>query len=530
MKSFVMISALMLVVALVYAQCNLDWATIAGGILSDRGYDVSVDQNNNIYLTGSFAGLAAEFGGASLISEGGDDIFVAKANSSGNWLWARRAGGSLADRGRAITTNADGVSYVTGHFRGDANFSDEWISSQGYEDVFVAKIDANGNWEWAVRAGGDSYDYGYGIATDASGNCYVTGSFVGTASFGSTNLFSNGSTDVFIAKLSPDGNWLWAVQAGGNGSESGEDVTIDNYGNVYLTGYFRNTASFGAFSQTSAGGEDIFVARLNSSGNWLWAQRAGGESNAAAYGICHDDAGYCYITGDYWGDVAFGSYPLTGGNEVFIAKIDSGGNWIWAIRTISDETNQAWDIDISCNGHLFIAGQHYSEITFGTHTLLSAGSYDAFTAMANTEGNWLWAADGGGIATDYCGGVATDAAGSAIAVGDFYDEAVFSPLNLISGGSHDVFIVKYNLTPVPAAPQNLQISVLGNDVFLQWDPVDQDIYGNSLIPSYYLIFRSDNPVGEYVPVMQSQQTSVVDIGAGSLPVGFYRVSAETNQF
>ncbi len=136
-------------------------------------------------------------------------------------------------------------------------------------------------WSWAERAGGSSNDYGYGIAVDSSGNAFVTGYFRGSsADFGSTTLNSSGASDVFVAKLDSSGNWLWAERAGGSSADYGSGIAVDSSGNAYVTGFFRSpSADFGSTTLNSSGAYDVFVAKLDSSGNWLWAERAGGSSN-----------------------------------------------------------------------------------------------------------------------------------------------------------------------------------------------------------------------------------------------------------
>jgi len=120
-------------------------------------------------------------------------------------------------------------------------------------------------WNWARIAGasGDFTDLGYGISTDFTGNIYVTGYFKDTATFGSYPLTSSGDSDIFVAKLDPNGNWLWVKKAGSSGTDVGKGVSTDTNGNVYVTGYFQNTASFGSFDLVSFGGKDIFVSKLD---------------------------------------------------------------------------------------------------------------------------------------------------------------------------------------------------------------------------------------------------------------------------
>ena len=132
------------------------------------------------------------------------------------------------------------------------------------------------NWHWAKQAGGTSSEYGYGIAVDGSGNSFVTGSFNGTASFNGTSLSSVGGNDIFVAKYDAKGTLLWAKKAGGSNSDYGYGIALDGSGNSYVTGSFRDMASFNGTSLSSSGASDIFVAKYDASGAFQWAKQAGG--------------------------------------------------------------------------------------------------------------------------------------------------------------------------------------------------------------------------------------------------------------
>ena len=245
------------------------------------------------------------------------------------WEWATQAGGTGWDRGYAITTDATENCYVTGYFKVTATFGDITLTSSGDDDIFVAKMDANGNWQWATRAGGNSEDVGYGITIDDTGNCYVAGFFNGTATFGDITLTSSGGADIFVAKLDSDGNWLWATRAGGSSWDEGNGITIDDAGNTYVTGSFYQIATFGSYSITSSGNKDIFIAKLDSDGNWLWATEAGGSGFDDGDGITTDNEGNSYLTGRFEETASFGSYSLTrnGSGDIFVSKMDAAGNW-----------------------------------------------------------------------------------------------------------------------------------------------------------------------------------------------------------
>ncbi|NQV17956.1 MAG: SBBP repeat-containing protein [Armatimonadetes bacterium] len=124
-------------------------------------------------------------------------------------------------------------------------------------------------WQWAIQAGGILADEGRSITVDDAGNSYITGTFGGTATFGSYTLYSSGENDIFVAKMDAIGIWQWAIQAGGISDDSGYGITIDDAGNSYVTGYFKDTATFGSYTLASSGWEDIFVAKIDTNGNWL---------------------------------------------------------------------------------------------------------------------------------------------------------------------------------------------------------------------------------------------------------------------
>ncbi|MCK4695233.1 MAG: SBBP repeat-containing protein, partial [Candidatus Cloacimonetes bacterium] len=243
-----------------------------------------------------------------------------------DWQWATHAGGTDVDIGYGIAIDNAGNSYVTGYFAETANFGSYSLTSGGWRsDIFVAKMDVNGNWLWATQAGGTDHDVGYGITIDDVGNIYVTGWFNDIATFGYFSLNCSGDNDIFVAKMDADGNWLWATQAGGTFYDEGNSITIDATGNCYVTGSFGDIAFFGSYFLTSSGDWDIFVAKMDVNGNWLWATQAGGTDHDFGYGITIDDSGNSYVTGYFENIAFFSSYFLIGygDNDIFVAKMDA---------------------------------------------------------------------------------------------------------------------------------------------------------------------------------------------------------------
>ncbi len=365
------------------------WAEQAGGTNNDLGKNIAIDSEGNSYVTGHFVSIAF-FGSTSLTCNGMEDIFIAKMDTNGNWLWAKQAGGTNSDLGKSIALDSTGNSYVTGNFEGTATFGSTSLTSIGDTDIFVAKMDADGNWLYAISAGGSCFDFGCCIALDSAGNSYVTGYFSGTVTFGSISLTSSDNYDIFVAKMDADGNWLWATSAGGSSGDYSRSIALDSAGNSYVTGKFLGTATFGSTSLTISGDyPDIFAAKMDADGNWQWATSAGGSSSDYGSSIALDSTGNSYVTGCFQGTATFDSISLTssGLDDIFVAKIDANGNWLWATKAGGSGIGSdcGYSIALDSVGNIYITGWFYETATFGSNSLTSCGSHDIFVAKLNSS-------------------------------------------------------------------------------------------------------------------------------------------------
>jgi len=365
------------------------WATRAGGTGFDAGNGVSVLADGSAIVTGYFSGTA-KFGGlADLVSAGGDEVFVAKIRADGVWQWATRAGGTGSAAGYGVSVLADGSAIVTGTFKGTASFAPSSLVSAGSEDVFVAKIDAGGVWLWATRAGGSELDGGLGVSVLADGSAIVTGRFSGTASFTTTpttNLESAGSNnnDVFVAKIGAGGVWLWATQAGGIGSDAGSGVSVSADGSAIVTGLFSDTAKFSGLPDlVSAGSNDVFVAKIGAGGVWSWATRAGDTGFDMGSGVSVLADGSAIVTGLFSDTASFAATKLVsaGSEDVFVAKIDAGGVWLWATRAGGTGSDGGSGVSVLADGSAIVTGYFSGTATIGARPdLVSAGEYDVLVA------------------------------------------------------------------------------------------------------------------------------------------------------
>jgi hypothetical protein len=397
-------------------------------------------------VTGYFEN-ATTFGSTTITSIGGSDIYAAKCDPAGNWLWAVQAGSSSSDYGWDIEVDSGGNVYITGYFRNTADFGSTSLTSYGGYDTYAAKLDPDGNWLWVVQAGGTGDDMGYGIAADPQGNALITGKFLGTATFGTTVLSSLGFSEIYVAKLDGSGNWQWVEHAGGTNVDEGHAIASDSQGNVYLTGIFRGTSTFGATGLTSNGYNDVFTAKLDAAGNWLWAARGGGDNGTygdQAYGIAVDPSGNAYVTGYYYGIGSFGdsSFSNVGSHDMYVAKIDADGNWQWANHAGGTGTDTGWGIAVDSEGKAFIAGDFQGTADFGSIALTGPGYADIFIAALDQAGQWDWALQAGGSSNDYGMDAGLDAAGNIYLHGTYSSVAQFGPFSLTSSGSFDIFVAK----------------------------------------------------------------------------------------
>jgi Beta-propeller repeat len=424
------------------------WAVSAGAVssgehLDDSASDISTDSAGNSYITGRFHNTAT-FGSTTLTSKGLDDIFVAKLDSAGKFVWVVSAGGVSYDCGYDISTDSAGNSYVTGRFSGTVTFGNTTLTTSGRrKHVFVAKLDSVGKFVWAVSAGGLAYHDGYSIAVDSSGNSYVTGRFSGVASFGSTTLTSNGTYDLFVAKLDRGGKFVWAVSAGGTwGIDAGTSIAVDSSGHIYVTGYLQDTTTFGSTTLTQKGAVTVFVAKLDSGGEFIWAVSAECLYFAMGYSIALDGLGNSYVTGSFVGTATFGDTPLVSSEGLlnsFVAKLDSSGKFVWVVPA---GAGSASGISMDSSGNSYVTGDFKGTATFGSTTLTSKGSRDIFVAKLGSGGKFVWAVSGGGILDDYGGSIDVDSAGNSYVVGIFEGTATLGSTTLTSKGGFDIFVAK----------------------------------------------------------------------------------------
>ncbi|RZL14573.1 MAG: hypothetical protein EOO62_05080 [Hymenobacter sp.] len=358
------------------------------------------------------------------------DVFVAKIDPAGNYLWALRAGDlSSNEIGTAIALDASGNVYITGIFRGPSiTFGPTTLPNTSLDasagDIFIAKLSPTGQYLWAVGAGGEREESSGGIALDSQGNVFVAGSFESPQMLlGSFTLLNATATtranrgDAFLAKLGAAGNWLWAVRSGGDNTDGAASVAVDASGNAYSTGFIRSrSADFGSITLTHPDGVAAYVAKTSPTGVYLWAVSAGGTGIYEDSGadIALDGSGGVFVTGTFQNyQASFGTTSLTnrgntaltntGSSDIFVARLDAAGSWRWAVSAGGVGREGGSSLVADTQGGVYLTGYYeQAAVQFGSTTLPYHGLYyDCFVAkLEAAAGQWRWAVRAGGELND----------------------------------------------------------------------------------------------------------------------------------
>jgi len=425
------------------------WAAQAGGADYEAGYSIAVDHDGNAIVAGAFSGTVA-CGETSLTSKGDRDIFFLKLDPAGKVIWARQAGGPGFDEALSVAVDVRGNVYMTGSFSGVAKFGDTELTSRGGQDVFLAKYDRDGKLVWAQRAGGTTDDRGTGVAADTSGNVYLTGVFTGAADLGGANAISRGGKDVFTIKFDPQGNLVWLRTDGGAADDFSKGIAVDASGYVFVTGGYQGVASFGIKTLYSRGGTDMFLLHYDNSGEFVWVKDAG-STGGEDYGnaVAVDGAGCSYVTGAFSGRAVFDAdkYFLSEGRrDIFVVKFDPQGVILWARKAGGPLDDEGCALALDAESNVYVTGHFKGKASFDKTNLESSGTpyqdKDVFALKLDRDGKILWARRAGGSGTDYGFGIAVGQEGHVYLTGSFTGTAAFDSTQLTSRGLNDAFIGK----------------------------------------------------------------------------------------
>lgn len=417
-----------------------------GGAGDETAYRIAIDNNEDLFVAGLFKGTLT-LGATTLTSTGSnDDIFLAKYDGiSGNVLWAVAFNGpqyvSILVGG--LRTDDAGNVLLGGGYQGTVTIGSYSLTSNGSFDAFLLKCDgSNGNVLWATSMGGPQDERPFDLNVDGSGDVFVTGHYGNGATFGAFTLSVSGfQPDVFVVKCDgANGNVLWAQGVGGSQYDVGTAIMVDAGGDVYVTGNYSGTATFGSSTFNSAGSDDIFFLKCDgNSGAILWAQTGGGPSYDQGHGLDVDDQGNLILSGIVNAGAVFQSISVpNANNSAFIAQVDpSDGSVNWVERVNILDGAQIAKVCVAPSG-IFLAGQGYGTI-FGDISLtpkLPNGYFTYLAKLSPADGSLQWV-----VKADSAYPYDMACSGNFLAVtGHFYGLGFFGTDQLSSNGGRDFFV------------------------------------------------------------------------------------------
>ena len=320
--------------------------------------------------------------------------------------------------------------------------------------------------QWVKNVNSNDASAGFNIAVDNSGNSYVIGKFSGTADFDpgvdTVNLTSAGSLDIFITKYNPNGDLIWAKRVGGISNDQGFCIAVNRGGNLYVGGFFSDTVDFdpgtGVFNLISDTARSAFLAKYDTDGNLIWADKIGGGANEHINLLELDESGNVYVTGGFQGitdfDPGVGTTNLisTGSTDAFFAKYDTNGNLVWAKKIDGASYNESTSIALDKKDNVYITGGFSGTADFdpgtGISNLTSAGSFDIYFAKYDSTGSLIWAKGIGGVSVDFAQSITTDDSGNVYLTGIYSQTADFDPgtgtAELADTNGSNAFFAKYD--------------------------------------------------------------------------------------
>ena len=414
------------------ADPEVSWNTFLGSGSDDVGNFTAVGNNGSLYVTGR---SLTTWGSPVNAKSHSHDTFVAKLDSNGMLQWHTFLGSIRNDYGSNIIVDNNGDLYILG--ASDSSWGapiNPFTGSFPYHDVFVSKLDSSGVLQWHTFLGSSDYDRGHGMVSDGSGNLYISGYSV--SDWGNPINDHAGETDAFVAKLNSSGMLQWSTFLGSSNPDYGQSISVDGNGNIYVTGYSH--AGWGAPINPFAGGLEAFVAKLDSSGVLQWNTFLGSGNYDYGQSVSVDDSGNIYVTG--YSDAGWGA-PINahfGGNDVFVAKLDSSGALQWHTFLGSGSGDIGYSVSADSSGNLYVTG--WSDAGWGSPMNAHTGGNDVFLAKLDSSGVLQWNTFLGSSGTDCGHSVSTDGSGN-LYVSGYSNAGWGAPINAYAGGN-DVFVAK----------------------------------------------------------------------------------------
>ncbi len=384
---------------------DLIWIRTMGGTLGDYAQAMHCDKSNYVYISGEMEGYnnLISFPGSTVTLNcvGDNDLFLAKYDLNGNLIWAKGEGGINSEKALGITSDMNDNVYICGYYTNTTTINGTAITGKTGRNIYVAKYDKDGVFQWFKDAGSDGRDEAKAVKCDAAGNVYICGMFSNNCEFPGNTLTTYNNTnywDAFLAKYDPSGNLLWVKTGGGDIDDGAWSLAIDNGGSIYIGGECGAYVSFSGENPPSVGEADSYVAKYNSGGNLQWIKRVGSDKVDRVRGIGTDGT-HIFITGQFGGTAYFGGAPaITAGDtsDIYIAALDSDGSFKWAVAVAGptdafenlgyESGNGVTGFAAGQDGSVYATGGLLDGGVFGGTTITKAGSRtDAFVTKVSWD-------------------------------------------------------------------------------------------------------------------------------------------------
>ena len=407
------------------------WVNTYGGSSTEGGTFITTTPDGGYILTGSTSSIDGDFKGVNRVLP---DILVIKYDSRGDIQWKKTLGGRGDEGGFSIVRTSRGEYVITGFT--NANDGDFKGMSKGGLDVFVIKLDSQGKVLWTKIIGGTGDESGSSVTTMSDGGIVLTG--LSNSNDGDFEGMNRGDQDIFVVKLDSNGDIIWKKTFGGSGMEGGSSITGIPDGGVFLSGYYSSTD--GNFNGMNKGGHDIFVMKLDRDGGILWSKSLGGSGFEQPTSMIMNSDGGCVLTGrsnSDDGDFKGTSKMWKSGGDVFVIRLDSRGGVQWTNTFGGSKRDDGNSITSTTNGGFILAG--YTTSDDGDINGTNNGNEDVWVIKLNEHGQKDWEKTFGGTLTDYCLSVSSFLDGGCVLTG--FTNSNDGDFKGMNKGNTDLFVM-----------------------------------------------------------------------------------------
>lgn len=417
----------------------------------------------DLYTAGFFQDRLGSFSTYGINNEDG---FVTKYSEQGQLLWVLQLRGSNTDRVNGIHVTTDNEVYIVGEFRDTLYCGNDTLLSNGRLDLFVAKLDSSGVFQWALSAGDNEDDSAYDIDVLSDGNLVLTGYHEQWLYWGSNSSRGLAGRDVFVATISPQGIPRWVTTLVGPAADQANAVATDDCGHLYITGNFRDFLFVNGNQLQAIGGLDVFVAQYDLQGTLNWAKVMGSQGGDHGSAIAVDGAQNLVAAGWVSGSLEVFQGPAFGGSQeedAFAIKLDSNGAVLWGEVIAYNFDERLYGVDFDQNNNVYLMGTLDSiSVLYGDtlHNRHLNRPTDIFVAKYSSDKTYRWSQTLGDYFNDFCYDLLVPNSRTLYMVGSFQDSTVYATDSLVSDFGYDIFLGKFLMDTTVSVRQAIDVPSL----------------------------------------------------------------------